>query len=140
MRIRSISEIDRAGWLRATDPFHSLSSGINTQQLNWTFARLAEWSVALAIRPHKPGFKTQVSQVYSSDAPNLQTDVQFGVTPALIGHYVRHENETATGVRGPWYSLEHTFVIEAGEAKLPRPPITGKSTAERPALAVLTRR
>ena len=28
----------------------------------------------------KPGFKTQFSQVYSSDDPNLETDVQFGVT------------------------------------------------------------
>ena len=30
----------------------------------------------------KPGFKTQFSQVYSSDDPNLETDVQFAVTQA----------------------------------------------------------
>jgi hydroxyquinol 1,2-dioxygenase len=89
---------------------------------------------------YKSGFKTQFSQVYSSDDPNLETDVQFGVTQALVGRYVRHENEPpAPDVTGPWYSLEHAFVIEAGEAKLPRPPITGKSTLERPALAILTR-
>jgi catechol 1,2-dioxygenase len=90
---------------------------------------------------YKPGFKTQFSQVYSSDDPNLETDVQFGVTQALVGRYVRHEHEPAPapGVTGPWYSLEHAFVIGAGEAKLPRPPITGKSTVERPALAILKR-
>jgi catechol 1,2-dioxygenase len=90
----------------------------------------------------KPGFKTQFSQVYSSDDPNLDTDVQFGVTQALIGQYVRHENEAAPSVdvTGPWYSLRHEFVIEPGEAKLPRPPITGKASGERPELAVIERR
>jgi hydroxyquinol 1,2-dioxygenase len=89
----------------------------------------------------KPGFKTQFSQVYSSDDKNLDTDVQFGVTRALIGNYVRHENEPApaSDVRGPWYSLDHNFVIEPGEAKLPRPPITGKATGERPESVVLER-
>jgi catechol 1,2-dioxygenase len=90
---------------------------------------------------YKPGFKTQYSQVYSSDDPNLETDVQFGVTRALIGKYVRHENEPAPAadVKGLWYSLEHQFVIEPGEAKLPRPPITGKASAESPVSAVLER-
>ena len=89
----------------------------------------------------KPGFKTQFSQVYSSDDPNLETDVQFGVTHALIGKYVRHEGEPAPApdVKGPWYSLDHNFVIEPGEAKLPRPPITGKATGERPVSEVLER-
>ena len=32
----------------------------------------------------------------------------------------------------PWYSLEHTFVMEGGTARLPRPPITGKAQGERP--------
>jgi hydroxyquinol 1,2-dioxygenase len=47
---------------------------------------------------------------------------------------VRHENEKAPApdVKGPWYSLEHTFVMEAGRPKLPRPPITGKARGERP--------
>jgi len=89
----------------------------------------------------KPGFKTQFSQVYSSDDPNLETDVQFGVTQALVGRYVRHETEPAPApdVQGPWYSLERTFVIESGEAKLPRPPIIGKAAGERPELAILQR-
>lgn len=91
---------------------------------------------------HKPGYKTQFSQVYSSDDPNLETDVQFGVTQALIGQYVLHRDEPApdADVRGPWYSLDHHFVIEPGEARLPQPPITGKASGERPALAVLERR
>lgn len=91
---------------------------------------------------HQPGFKTQFSQVYSSDDPNLETDVQFGVTQALIGQYVLHSDEPApdADVTGPWYSLDHHFVIEAGEARLPRPPITGKAGGERPTLAILERR
>ncbi len=90
---------------------------------------------------HKPGYKTQYSQVYSSDDPNLETDVQFGVTQALIGRYVLHQEEPApdADVRGPWYSLEHTFVIEPGEARLPRPPISGKAAGERPQLEILPR-
>ena len=90
---------------------------------------------------YKPGFKTQFSQVYSSDDPNLETDVQFGVTRALVGQYVLHEGEAAPAadVNGAWYSLDHHFVIEPGEAKLPKPPITGKASGERPAQAVLQR-
>ena len=91
---------------------------------------------------YKPGYKTQFSQVYSSDDPNLETDVQFGVTRALIGEYVLHENEKppAADVEGPWYSLAHHFVIEPGEAKLPTPPITGKASgSERPVSVVLER-
>jgi len=91
---------------------------------------------------YKPGFKTQFSQVYSSDDPHLETDVQFGVTRSLIGNYVLHANEPAPAadVTGPWYSLDHYFVIEPGEARLPRPPITGKASGARPALAVLERK
>lgn len=92
---------------------------------------------------YKLGYKTQFSQVYSSDDPNLETDVQFGVTRALIGKYVLHENEKAPAadVKGPWYSLEHDFVIEPGEAKLPTPPITGKASGtERPVSVVLERK
>jgi catechol 1,2-dioxygenase len=91
---------------------------------------------------HKPGYKTQFSQLYSSDDPNLGTDVQFGVTQALVGQYVPHENEPApdADVRGRWYSLEHRFVVTPGEAALPPPPITGKAEGERPPLVVLDRK
>ena len=90
---------------------------------------------------YKPGFKTQFSQVYSSDDPYLETDVQFGVTRALVGQYVLHDGEKppADDVSGPWYTLDHHFVIEAGEARLPKPPITGKASGGRPVQAVLER-
>jgi len=90
---------------------------------------------------YKSGYKTQFAQVYSSDDPNLETDVQFGVTRALVGQYVLHDGESAPAadVKGPWYSLDHHFVIEPGEARLPQPPITGKAGGERPELAVLHR-
>jgi len=91
---------------------------------------------------HKDGYKTHISQVYSPDDPNLQTDVQFGVTEALVGNYLRHESEPAPAadVKGPWYSLEQTFVIEPGDSALPRAPISGKASGERPVLALLERR
>lgn len=90
---------------------------------------------------HQPGFKTQFSQVYSSDDPNIGTDVQFGVTQTLIGQYVLHDQEPAPApdITGPWYSLDHHFVIEPGEAILPKPPITGKASGDRPSPEVLQR-
>jgi len=84
---------------------------------------------------YRPGFKTLISQIYVNDDPLLDTDVQFGVTKALIGNYVRHEEgESApvAGVQGPWYSLDYTFAMETGEAKLPRAPITGKAAQAVP--------
>ena len=43
---------------------------------------------------------------------------------------MRHENETppAPGVKDPWYSLDYTFIMEPGTAKLPRAPIQDKAT------------
>lgn len=67
----------------------------------------------------KDGFKTLTSQVYADDDPNLNSDVQFGVTRALTGRYVRHEPPAGS----PWYSLAHTFTMEPGVATLPKPPI-----------------
>ena len=73
----------------------------------------------------KPGFKTLITQIYSDDDERLETDVQFGVTAALTGVYHRHdEPHPAHPEAGtPWYSLDHTLVMEPGEARLPRPPI-----------------
>jgi len=60
--------------------------------------------------------------------------VQFGVTRRLVGNYVRHENEPppTSGVAGQWYSLDHTFMMDPGHSRLPKPPITGKASGERP--------
>ncbi len=50
--------------------------------------------------------------------------MQFGVTRALIGDYVRHDGPApAPDVKGEWYSLDQTFVMEPGKARLPKPPI-----------------
>lgn len=69
---------------------------------------------------YKPGYKTIASQVYDPEDPHLETDSQFGVTKALIGNFVKD---------GDGYTLEFTFVIEPGEARRPRPPITAKVAA-----------
>ena len=70
---------------------------------------------------YKPGFKTIASQVYDPEDPNLETDSQFGVTRALIGNYAKRADGT--------YELEFTFVVEPGEARRPKAPITGKAAA-----------
>jgi catechol 1,2-dioxygenase len=73
----------------------------------------------------KEGYKTLISQVYAPDDPHLDTDVQFGVTRATIGDFLRHDEphpaDSSAGT--PWYSLECTFTLEPGAARLPRPPI-----------------
>jgi len=69
---------------------------------------------------YKPGFKTIASQVYDPQDPHLDTDSQFGVTEALIGKFI----PVSDG-----YALEFTFVIEPGEARRPKPPISAKATA-----------
>lgn len=73
----------------------------------------------------KDGYKTLTSQVYADDDPNLETDVQFGVTRALVGRFRRHDvpHPTDPSAATPWYSLDHTLVLEPGEARLPKPPI-----------------
>jgi catechol 1,2-dioxygenase len=76
---------------------------------------------------YKPGFKTLISQIYVPDDPHIDSDVQFGVTRALIGDYVRHDQANATlGFVAPWYSLDQRFTLEPGEARRPRAPIRGK--------------
>jgi catechol 1,2-dioxygenase len=82
----------------------------------------------------KDGFKTLISQIYVADDKFINSDVQFGVTRHLIGNYVLHESgkAPAADVKGPWYSLDHDFVMEAGDSKLPRAPISGKAQGDRP--------
>ena len=73
----------------------------------------------------KPGFKVLISQVYDPADPHIDSDVQFGVTKALIGDFVRHDapHPAVADVRPPWYSLDYVYRMEVGEAVLPRPPI-----------------
>ncbi|MGX7706620.1 dioxygenase family protein [Methylobacterium sp. Gmos1] len=74
---------------------------------------------------YKPGFKVLISQVYDANDPHIDSDVQFGVTKALVGDFVRHDepHPDAPDVPAPWYALDYTYVMEPGEAVLPRPPI-----------------
>ncbi|MGN7715143.1 dioxygenase family protein [Agrobacterium radiobacter] len=73
----------------------------------------------------KHRYKTLISQVFDPSDPNIESDVQFGVTAALTGDFVRHDepHPTDKDVEGPWFSLDYTYVMEPGEAVLPRPPI-----------------
>jgi catechol 1,2-dioxygenase len=73
---------------------------------------------------YKPAFKTLISQLYVCGDPYLESDVQFGVTRALIGDFVRRDN-----VGGESYSLDQVFTLEPGEAARPRAPIRTKRTA-----------
>src|SRR3974390_179759 len=72
----------------------------------------------------KPGFKTLISQIYVNDDDKLETDVQFGVTHAVIGNFVHHKGAAAAkDVTGEWVSLNQPFVSEPGNSRLPKPPI-----------------
>ncbi|WP_313665736.1 intradiol ring-cleavage dioxygenase [Shinella sp.] len=73
----------------------------------------------------RQGYKTLISQVFDPSDPHIASDVQFGVTAALTGDFVRHDepHPTDRDIEGEWYSLDYTYVMEPGEAVLPRPPI-----------------
>jgi protocatechuate 3,4-dioxygenase beta subunit len=74
----------------------------------------------------KSGYKTLITQVFVDDDERLESDVVFGVTKDLIGHYLHHdasETPPAPDVKAPWYTLEYSFVMQPGEAKRPIPPI-----------------
>ena len=73
----------------------------------------------------KEGYKTLTSQVFADDDPRLNSDVQFGVTRALTATFQRHDepNPDQPDLPTPWYSLDYAFVMEPGEAVLPRAPI-----------------
>jgi protocatechuate 3,4-dioxygenase beta subunit len=78
----------------------------------------------LHVLAYKPGWKTLISQVFVDEDEHLESDVVFGVTRHLVGEYRRQDGPApAPEVASPWYSLDYTFVMEPGEAKLPKPPI-----------------
>jgi protocatechuate 3,4-dioxygenase beta subunit len=78
---------------------------------------------------YKPGFKTLISQIYSPDDPHLDSDVQFGVTRAVIGNYVRHDEPSPDlNFATPWFSLDQRFSLEPGDARRPPAPIRSKVT------------
>jgi len=72
----------------------------------------------------KSAYKTLITQVFVDDDEHLESDVVFGVTRHLIGDFRRGEGTPPSpDVKGPWYRLDYEFVMEPGEAKLPKPPI-----------------
>lgn len=72
----------------------------------------------------KPGYKTLITQVFVDHDERLASDVVFGVTRHLVGDYRLGEGPSPEGdVAGSWYRLDRDFVMEPGEAKLPKPPI-----------------
>jgi len=78
---------------------------------------------------YKPGFKTMISQIYVPDDEHIDSDVQFGVTRALLGDYVRHDEPAVElGFTAPWYSLNQHFALEPGEARRPIAPIRSKAS------------
>ena len=67
-----------------------------------------------------------ITQVFVDDDEHLESDVVFGVTKDLIGHYVCHNGDKtppAPDVKVPWYTLEYSLCMQPGEAKRPIPPI-----------------
>jgi catechol 1,2-dioxygenase len=72
------------------------------------------------------GYQVITSQIYDPDDPNLDSDPQFGVTRQLIGDYVEHRapHPDFADTPIPWFSLDHTLVLEPGPTQLPKPPIT----------------
>lgn len=91
---------------------------------------------------NKSGYKTQFSQIYSADDPNVDSDVQFGVTERLKADYVLHQgaSDKEDLPPNPWYSVEFKLVLEPGEKRLAPPPITGKAVGPKPRLVKLVRR
>ena len=84
---------------------------------------------------YKPGFKTLISQIYVPDDEHLDSDVQFGVTRALIGNYIRHDEPApAMGFAAPWYSLDQRFVLQRGRGASPQAadPLQGAGLTLRP--------
>jgi catechol 1,2-dioxygenase len=72
----------------------------------------------------KSAYKTLITQVFADDDEHLESDVVFGVTRHLVGDFRRGEGTPPSpDVKGPWYRLDYEFVMEPGEAKLPKPPI-----------------
>jgi catechol 1,2-dioxygenase len=72
----------------------------------------------------KSAYKTLITQVFVDDDEHLESDVVFGVTRHLVGDFRRGQGTPPSpDVKGPWYRLDYEFVMEPGEAKLPKPPI-----------------
>ena len=99
----------------------SIPSAVSSEDLQIGRGETLE-DTAMVVSRYASAF---VIRTYADDDVNLESDVQFGVTRALVGHFRRHDepHPSEPGEAVPWYSLDYTLVMEPGEAKLPRPPI-----------------
>ncbi|OWW21180.1 dioxygenase [Noviherbaspirillum denitrificans] len=72
-----------------------------------------------------PGYKTLITQVFADNSEHLESDVVFGVTKHLIGHFKRNDtpNPELPAMKPPFYTLNYDFVLEEGEQSFPEPPI-----------------
>jgi catechol 1,2-dioxygenase len=91
---------------------------------------------------YKPGFKTHISQVYLPDDPNIETDVQFGVTKAAAGRLRAPREREAAGARrqGPvvlarlhlHHGTRHReAAARADPGQSERPPRCGRNICRR---------
>ncbi|MDR0779240.1 MAG: 6-chlorohydroxyquinol-1,2-dioxygenase [Pseudomonadales bacterium] len=128
MNLRGKFKTDAKGQIR----FRSVKPGPYPIPTNGVVGQLLQAQGRHPYRPahvhalvYKEGYKTLTSQIYVRDDPYCDTDVQFGITEALTADYVLHDTPNATfpDMARPWYSLDFTLILEAGQAQLPRPPI-----------------
>ena len=63
----------------------------------------------------KEGYKTLVTQVFDNADDAIESDVVFGVTPALSGRFEKQPDGS--------YLLEYEFVMQPGTSRVPRAPI-----------------
>jgi protocatechuate 3,4-dioxygenase beta subunit len=70
------------------------------------------------------GHETLITQVFADDSEHLASDVAFGVTRELVGHFERHDDGASPEpVDGPYYTLDYDFVLVEGTPTYPLPPI-----------------
>ncbi|MDB5990259.1 MAG: intradiol ring-cleavage dioxygenase [Herbaspirillum sp.] len=72
-----------------------------------------------------PEYKTLITQIFADDAEHLHSDVVFGVTKPLIGHFESHDRPNPEYPDAPdhYVTLTYDFVLEEGTRTFPRPPI-----------------
>jgi protocatechuate 3,4-dioxygenase beta subunit len=72
-----------------------------------------------------PAHKTLITQVFSDDSEHLASDVAFGVTQSLVGHFTerRERDASPSDVTMPYFTVEFDFVLEPGRSDFPQPPI-----------------
>ena len=63
----------------------------------------------------KAGYKTLITPVFDNADDAIESDVVFGVTPALSGDFKRQPDGG--------YLLEYDFVMQPGTSRVPRAPI-----------------